>query len=134
VHVVVTGSRDWSDAVLIRAVIGRLPPGSTVIVGGARGADGLAEEAARASGHTVVVERADWRAHGRGAGMRRNRLMLDRLAALPDTDRRVIGFWLGRSPGTRDCLTEAMRRGLPLEVHWRPEPPPAAAQGATQRT
>jgi hypothetical protein len=121
VHVVITGSRGWTDNALIRDVADTLPERSTVIVGGARGADQAFEGAARIRGHTVIVDRADW-SQGRGAGFARNVKMLDRLAHLPDDERLVIAFWLGSSRGTRHTIVEAMRRGYPLQMHWRPEP------------
>lgn len=137
-HVVVTGSQGWRDNALIRAVMDTLPERSVVIVGGARGADQVAEGAARLRGHTVIVERPDWSVKpdtppGRirrrrdgtefdaAAGMVRTNVMLDRLDHLPDEERRVLAFWLGSSPGTRHGIREAMRRGYPLDVYWRPE-------------
>lgn len=137
-HVVITGSRGWVDLDCIRAAADALPERSTVIVGGARGADEAFEGAARLRGHTVIVDRAIWtptadtpperikqRRDGQPydsfAGFARNLKMLDRLAHLPDTDRRVIAFWLGTSPGTRHTIVEAMKRGIPLDLHWRPE-------------
>lgn len=119
-HVVITGSRNWRDNALIRARADALPERSTVIVGGALGADRAFEGAARIRGHTVIVDKADW-SKGKGAGFARNRLMLDRLMHLSDDERLVIAFWLGASRGTRDTIVEAMRRRLPLELHWRPE-------------
>lgn len=119
-HVVITASRGWTDNALIRDVADTLPPRSTVYVGGARGGDQAFEGAARVRGHTVIVMRADW-SRGRGAGFERNIAMLDRLSLVPQDDRRVIAFWLGASPGTRHTIVEAMKRGLPLDLHWRPE-------------
>lgn len=130
--VVVTGSRRWSDMGVIRAAIDRLPDRSTVIVGGALGADTEAEGAARLRGHTVIVMRAAWAVSARtprerirrrpdgstydsGAGFERNLRMLDER---PDL---VLAFWRGRSSGTRHTIGEAMKRDIPLELHWRPE-------------
>lgn len=126
-HVVVTGSRGWTDLALIRAVAYALPRRSTVIVGGARGVDQAFEGEARVLGHTVIVDRANWRPQGYegdynpAAGFERNLKMLDRLAHLPNDERCVIAFWLGKSPGTRHTIVNAMKRGYPLNLHWRPD-------------
>jgi hypothetical protein len=50
VKVVVTGSRNWTDGVTIRAARKALPKRSTVICGRALGADTIAEESARLLG------------------------------------------------------------------------------------
>lgn len=124
-HVVITGSRGWTDNALIRAVADTLPPRCTVICGGAPGVDQAFEGAARVRGHTVIIDRPLWHPPGgdydKGAGFKRNLKMLDRLAHLPNDERRVIAFWLGTSRGTRHTIVEAMKRGLPLDLHWRPD-------------
>lgn len=112
-RVVITGSRGWRDTGLIANVADLLPPRSTVVVGGALGADRMFEGAARIRGHEVIVMRADW-SRGKGAGFDRNIAMLE---TGPDL---VIAFWLGFSPGTRHTIRETMKRGIPLDLHWRP--------------
>jgi hypothetical protein len=128
-HVVITGSRGWTDTTLIRDVADTLPPRSTVYVGGAQGVDTMFEGAARIRGHAIHVMRPKWtREDGstdKGAGFARNLAMLDRLAFVPDDERRVIAFWLGYSRGTRHTIVNAMERGIPLDLHWRPDTSPA---------
>lgn len=108
--VVVTGSRGWTDYTAIRARLAELPAKSHIIVGGARGADSLAEEAAIYLGHTVDVYRADWPTHGKRAGYIRNGLMLDQE---PDL---VLAFWDGESKGTLHTMRGARDRNIPVEV------------------
>jgi hypothetical protein len=69
------GSRDWTDRSRIRADLERLPEGSVVIEGGARGADRIAREEAQALGIHVATVNALWGHHGRSAGYRRNEAM-----------------------------------------------------------
>lgn len=86
-------------------------------MGGALGADQLAEAAARIRGHEVVVVRPDWHPGGTynpRAGFERNTVMLDMEPVL------VIAFWVGVSRGTRDTIRKAMKRGIATEIHWRP--------------
>jgi hypothetical protein len=60
----------------IRAWLARLPPGTTIIHGAARGADSIAGDVAAELGFTVRAYPADWSAHGRAAGPIRNAAML----------------------------------------------------------
>lgn len=123
ITVVVTGSRGWADTEAIINDINRLPPGSTVIHGGARGADSIADAAARARGDLIVKRMpADWATYGRSAGIRRNAEMLD---LLPDE---VLAYWDRVSPGTRNTIEAARRRGIPVRGVGVP-PPPADIPG-----
>jgi SLOG family YspA-like protein len=111
VRVLVCGSRDWDDRTVIARRLVKLPSGTLVILGGAKGADAIAEEMARARGlHTAVV-RALW-TYGSKAGPIRNRVMLD---LEPDL---VLAFSNG-TKGTQDTIDEARRRGIAVEVIGR---------------
>jgi hypothetical protein len=78
-RVLVCGGRDFDDRGTLDAALDRLHQqhGFTlVIAGGARGADTLAEDWARARGVVCQVYRADWEGLGRKAGPIRNQQML----------------------------------------------------------
>lgn len=113
-RVLVCGSRGWSDPEAIRRRLCTLASGSTVVAGGARGADQLAAQQAAELGMEVEVHAADWRARGRSAGFERN------VAMLASGVVRVIAFadpCLEQSAGTRHCVEQARRRGIAVEVH-----------------
>jgi hypothetical protein len=129
-RVVVTGSRDWTDRKMIRRQLAALPAGSIVIHGRARGADMLADEEADKLRLQIKPVPARWEVtedtphwaireyHGRPydsrAGRVRNREMLDLRPEL------VLAFHddlYGASKGTLDCVEEAQRRGITVEVH-----------------
>lgn len=109
-RILVCGSRTWKDG---NAILVRLkccgPPG-TVITGGARGADQLAENIARQLGFDVETFPADWRGKGRRAGIIRNLAMLD---TEPDV---VIAFQENGSRGTQHTIDEARSRGVRLWI------------------
>lgn len=108
--ILVTGSRDWKD---LRRIVTRLmeePDGTTIIQGGAIGADATAAHAARALGFEVISVQAQWSRYGRVAGPMRNRKMLD---MKPD---KVLAFRRNMSRGTTDCVLEAISRGIPVEI------------------
>ena len=109
-RVLVTGSRDWNQTVILKRRLAALPRGSEIIHGGARGADQSAAVAARALGIPDTAYPADWRGKGKAAGIIRNLEMLD---TGPDL---VLAFWDGKSTGTKHTIDEAVRRGIPVEI------------------
>ena len=116
--VLVCGGRGWRDEMVVWVELCRLRrEGFTnVIHGGARGADSLADHAARRLGCFGVKEfPARWEVYGRAAGMIRNEQMLDQE---PDL---VVAFHedLRRSRGTAHTVREARRRGIPVRVITR---------------
>jgi hypothetical protein len=145
VKVIVCGSRAWSDRDHIErrlrglvATLTRTGERLQLIVGGARGADRLAERIARQlhdEGLAIDEPRvmpADWsvkedtppwairttrdgRRYDVRAGHERNGRMLDEQPEL------VIAFAddLMQAPGTKDCLEQARRRGVATELHNR---------------
>jgi hypothetical protein len=109
--VVVCGSRYWPDENAVAERMHKLPAGSEVIHGGARGVDTMAGHWAGLHGHRVRTFRANWDKFGKGAGFIRNHLMLDEG---PDL---VIAFQVNGSRGTQHTIDSARRRGIPVEIH-----------------
>ena len=85
-------------------------PRMVVIHGAARGADKLAEEAARAFGMTVEAHPADWETHGKAAGFRRNAEMVSLGADL------ALAFYKqgAGNKGTDHCARLAEAAGIPV--------------------
>lgn len=110
--VLICGDREWSDEKSIRKRIEKIPKGSTIIHGAARGADSIAGNIAEELGFKVISVKADWKKYYRAAGPIRNRKMLD---MKPDL---VIAFHsnIEESKGTKDCVTEAKRRNIDVEL------------------
>jgi hypothetical protein len=107
-RVLVCGGRDYADRQTLSDTLSRLRAErgiSVLIAGGARGADTLAEEWAKASGVECVVYHADWHKHGRAAGPIRNKRMLDEWRPTL-----VVAFPGGR--GTRNCVKQARASGI----------------------
>lgn len=118
--ILVTGSRNWTDADPIMERLEELPYpwesgpyGSrhTLLHGDARGADRIAAEIAGEMGWIVEPYPADWQSHGRRAGYLRNVQMLDQA---PDL---VLAFQRNGSRGTQHTIDEARKRGIPVEVY-----------------
>lgn len=115
-----TGSREWTWRGPVRRVMVRAQL-DVVIVGGARGLDAIAEEVAREIGvPTIVTIPAQWKQHGRSAGPRRNRAMLNVLLGLHEKSGasvEVHAFPLPSSRGTLDMIRVAQAAGVDVVVH-----------------
>jgi hypothetical protein len=98
-RVLVCGGRNYTNAVRVHQTMQAVPADATIIVGGARGADSLAEVSALALGMAVEVYYANWEKYGKSAGVRRNQEMLNSGADY------VIAFDGGR--GTEDMVMRA---------------------------
>ena len=117
--VLVCGSRVWTDYKAIYDEIKKLPENTIIIHGDAKGADSLAELAARTLGLEYLAIPAEWerykadpalRKYWRRAGIDRNLKMLD---MQPDL---VIAFITGASRGTRHTVAHAEKRNIKTKV------------------
>lgn len=103
--VLVCGGRDFNDYKLVCNTLG-LYVISEIIHGCAAGADSLAGDYACEMEIPATVYRADWKQHGKSAGPKRNRQMLDEN---PDVEL-VIAFAGG--VGTKNMIDYAKTKGV----------------------
>jgi hypothetical protein len=126
--VIVFGSRTWHYHGEIWRRFRQLPPDTIIVHGASKGggADQHADEIARAQGLTVIPvpvnaedrRRAVAKGRPRMAPILRNIRIYDEH---PDAEI-AIGFWDGKSPGSKHMRDEGERRGIPVEMHTvRPE-------------
>jgi hypothetical protein len=110
----ICGDRNWTDKDLLQKVMSTFPPGTTVIHGGARGADSIAGDVAKELGFSVVVFKADWKRFGKAAGVLRNVEMLN--DGKPDG---VIAFHhdIRKSKGTAHMVKIAKEKGIEVEIY-----------------
>lgn len=109
--IVVTGGREWNHRQIVWYALNiHGSAGDVLIHGDCRGLDRQAGDVAHELCMRVTSVPADWGRHKRGAGPIRNRKMLD---MDPDI---VLAFHdnLAESRGTKDCVNEAVRRGIPV--------------------
>ena len=118
--VAVVGSRRVVSCPALVARLAALAP-ALVVSGGAAGADLVAAEWARNAGVPCTEYRPDYRAHGAGAPLVRNGLVV------ADADL-VLVVWDGESRGTLDAARKAVKLGKRLE--WLAAPAPGAARVA----
>ena len=129
VRVLVTGSRDWTDTTAVRDGLAAVwgDGGRVLVVGGCpTGADALAEQCWRAWGGQVEVHPADWDAHGRTAGPRRNAEMVGAGAEV------CVAFIRDGSPGATHTAGLAEAAGIRTHRHLEPaEPVTPAVDGGS---
>lgn len=116
-RILVTGSRLLTDAELVSRALAEAVAdhGADLVIvhGAARGADTVADRAARGLGLKVEPRPADWASLGRRAGVARNAEMVRDGADL------VLAFLVAGEPcrGTRDCMRRAQAAGIPVRVY-----------------
>lgn len=108
-RVLVCGGRAFNDPLTIGSWLGGIHknngPITLLIEGGASGADFLARKFAKFQGIPVKTFSADWGRHGKSAGPRRNKQMLDE--GKPDL---VVAFPGGN--GTANMVEQARAAGI----------------------
>lgn len=110
-RIIIAGGRDFDDYSLLQSkclpIIERQMVNHDVIImsGHAKGADVLGERFAKEHGLKLEVYPADWKAHYRSAGFRRNEQMGDIANGL-------IAFCDGESHGTKHMIEYAKSKGL----------------------
>jgi N-acetylmuramoyl-L-alanine amidase CwlA len=124
----VCGSRTWTDGKAIYEALAQFGRAAkfegelTVIHGAARGADMLADGAARelkewSDAHlinwciSILAFPADWKKHGKAAGYIRNKQMLEE--GKPDL---VLAFWDRKSKGTASMIKLAIDAGVSVKI------------------
>lgn len=115
VRVLVSGSRQWNDVVLLRSVLREIvtegEPPIVLIHGGAKGADSLASTLCSEEGWREEVWHPDWDTHGKAAGPLRNKAMVD---SSPNV---CVAFVVeGASKGTGSCVKFARAANIPVHV------------------
>lgn len=106
----IVGSRHFNDWRKFRQVLARHVYGaSTIVSGAALGVDSLAARLARTLDVALVEYPADWKTHGKAAGMLRN----TQIVALAD---RVVALPCQCSRGTYDTIHKARKAGVPVVV------------------
>lgn len=129
VYFLITGSRDWPEShknaiykILDDAMAEfdeeiQEPWRPIMINGCARGVDQWCLDWASDRGYLVEEYPADWNQFGKAAGPIRNKQMIDRLAEMGGGY--VFAFFYGdieSSRGTMNCVQQALRSKMPVEV------------------
>jgi len=112
--IAITGSREWKDVQEIEKVLTNVSKDKskkyTLIAGGAKGADTIAENIARKLKWDVIIHLPDWKQHGHAAGPIRNQLIIDEI---PDI---LLAFPMPSSRGTYDTIQKANKSNIKVII------------------
>ena len=111
--VLVTGGRKYNNYDLVNSTLSEISP-TSVVEGGATGADELARRWCKETGTTHFRHNAKWKELGTKAGPARNKEMLK---LHPDIDL-VLAFPGGK--GTADMVEQASKAGIDIRVITEP--------------
>jgi len=106
--VAIIGGRDFNDYKLLKSVCEKHQI-STIVSGGAKGADSLAEQYAKEKNIQTEIYLPDWNKHGRSAGFIRNTEIVDAADF-------IVAFWDGISKGTNHSITIAEKMDKPIII------------------
>lgn len=112
-NLAIVGSRSFYDYELFEAVVDSILEHyyiDTIVSGGARGTDKLAERYASDKGYEIGVFEADWETYGRKAGFIRN-------SEIWENSDMGIAFWDGESKGTAHSFKIARSQGKDLLIY-----------------
>lgn len=105
--VAVIGSRGFNNKDLLYQELDKLSP-TTIISGGAKGADSIASDYAKEKSIELLEIKPDWKI-GRHAGLLRN-------TEIVKSSEFLLAFWDGKSKGTADSIKKAESMKLPKKV------------------
>lgn len=111
-RIIIAGSRSI-DQVTFSQAISHCPwlsQATVILSGGARGVDQLAEKWAKEQDYPLSIHKPDWKRYGRGAGLIRNRSMVDDADAL-------LAIWDGHSRGTCHVIEYAHSKSLKVGIY-----------------
>lgn len=108
-RIAIVGSRNWTDIKTIQSFIEKLALDTTIVSGGAKGVDSIAESIAHGCNLKTLIFLPDWKKHGRAAGFIRNKLIIE------NADE-VVAFWDGLSKGTSHSIKLAKTKGIPTKI------------------
>ena len=107
IKVAIVGSRDFNDFDLLKDKINPIFLKlewqiDSIVSGGARGTDSMAEKYAKDNKISTIIYRPDWEKHGNSAGIIRNRTIIQ-------SSDLVIAFLMDNSRGTTNSINVAKK-------------------------
>lgn len=112
--IAIVGGRDFNDYEFLKKEVDKYIDENkisniTIISGGAKGADFLAEKFAAEMDFEVIVFKPNYEKYGRGATIVRNTQIIENSDI-------VFAFWDGKSKGSYDSIKKAEKLGKKLLI------------------
>jgi len=99
----ILGSRNINNYEIVGKYLNQFTKISKIVSGGAKGVDELAERYAKEHSIPILMHTPEWNIYGKGAGMVRNKKIVDACDAL-------IACWDGQSKGTLGSMNYAKKQ------------------------
>ena len=114
---IITGTRDLQQPEQITSILNhyltQYDPNQVMLIhGGCRGVDLIARDYAISLDVDVKEYKPNWSRYGRAAGPIRNKQMLE-----DNPDATVLAFPAPKSKGTVDCINQARKRNMKVDVY-----------------
>lgn len=116
-YCLVAGSRTITDYNYIKEILDYFLQNKseiTIVSGGARGVDSLAERYAKERNYGLKIFPANWDKYGKQAGYIRNDEMHKYISQF--SDRGIVAFWDGKSKGTAHNFGLATKYDTPIKI------------------
>lgn len=107
----VIGSRTFTNYKYMKEILDSFSF-SEIVSGGAKGADSLARRYAEEKNIPIAEILPDWNQHGKSAGFKRNKLIIDQSDA-------IVAFWDGVSRGTKNSIDLAKNANKSVYIFWK---------------
>lgn len=103
--IAIVGGRDFNDYEFLEKELAKFIEENnislnSIVSGGAKGADTLAEKFATEMGVEMIIFKPNFEKYGRGAALARNTQIIQKSDV-------VFAFWDGKSKGTHDSIKKA---------------------------
>lgn len=105
----IVGSRTFNNFLLLDETMKKFTDVTEIVSGGAKGADSLGEQWAKAHNIPITIYYPEWDKYGKSAGIKRNYLIVR------DADFIVV-FWDGKSRGTKNSIDLTKRFTKPYLI------------------
>lgn len=116
-YLLICGSRSYSNYHEFEKVTDFLLKNKediTIISGGAKGADKLAEEYCHNKNIEIIIFNAEWNKYGKSAGFKRNVEMIN---FIKDKEQKgVLSFWDMKSKGTEHSIKLSKKENIPIRI------------------
>lgn len=109
-NIAVVGSRNFRDYTFLSKILSKVSNITSIVSGGADGADSLAEQYAELHGIRLKLFLPEYEKYGKSAPIIRNRDIISNADM-------CIAFWDGKSRGTKHTISLAKKRAIPTEVY-----------------
>ncbi len=115
IKIAIIGSRNFNDYELFKEIVNKIiseitDSEITIVSGGAKGTDTLAERYAKENNYNLLIFKPNWKLYGKGAGIIRNKEIVKNSDI-------IIAFKSVNSKGTNNTIQIALKNGKKVYIY-----------------